>query len=192
MDLIMKLEPLNADIKPKELEIKEDINEQINDKVTLDLGNGKVFYFTPDEFVKDFDLKDIKKENFNNRCSHCEKSFVNQKTLEQHITSQHFGVRLRCPDCDKDYDNKANLNRHIKAIHEGIGYQCEECEHVSSDYSNMKRHKRLHSSELEMFDCTKCDFQCNDKGNLKSHMKRMHLRDGPRKKSRRRKTLPIQ
>ena len=178
----------DEDYKPKSkrLKIEDGLDDHNSSKVTLNLGDGKVFYFKTENDIKD------NQEN-GNQCSYCQKKFVNQKVLKMHVDSQHLGLRSKCPDCDKDYDNKANLRRHIRARHEAVGYQCEECDHVSSDYSNMKRHrKQIHSSEVLLFDCPRCAFTCNDKGNLKRHIERIHLKQSPRKNSGRRKVLPIE
>ena len=178
----------NKDFNTKRIKLEEDSNDpDTTTKVTLDLGDGKVFHFTPEN-----DIKDEKKElKLKNQCFHCHKHFVTQKVLKMHMDSQHFGMRYKCQDCEKDYDNQANLNRHINAKHKGIGYQCESCDFVSNDYSNMKRHRLQMHTDTYAFDCPRCDFKCKEKGNLGRHIERIHLRHGPKKKPGRRKTLPL-
>lgn len=50
-------------------------------------------------------------------CSHCEKRFIHQASLENHIRAKHSQQSNVCEVCGKAFDWMSSLSRHMKNVH---------------------------------------------------------------------------
>ena len=98
---------------------------------------------------------------------------------------------FKCAQCPNAYALKHSLLYHIRRIHNGAKYTfsshetvytCELCSKTckgnKSYQSHMKRHDpsykfERHRSELEIHECTLCDF-VGTKKNYRDHLKMVH------------------
>ena len=53
-----------------------------------------------------------------NKCGDCEKAFIDQQGLKNHVRIVHEGKRVNCPECDKSFVSKSFLKKQIDAVHE--------------------------------------------------------------------------
>ena len=69
-------------------------------------------------------------------CPQCNKTFSNQKMLDNHMKAKHSN--MKCKICDKSFINVGNLNRHMKTHNPTIEkrYKCDICgkEYKSQNY----------------------------------------------------------
>ncbi|XP_017261158.1 uncharacterized protein LOC108229921 isoform X5 [Kryptolebias marmoratus] len=138
-------------------------------------------------------------------CSECGKQYVNNRSLQRHLTS-HSVVRssnclvkrkpfkmkkivdshrkfhkspnlFRCDDCDKKFTTKANLDRHMR-IHTGEKpFGCDVCGRRFIEKGDLNVHMRVHTGE-KPFGCEVCGQSFGQRGNLTIHM-RIHTGHKP-------------
>ncbi|XP_037834302.1 zinc finger protein OZF-like isoform X4 [Kryptolebias marmoratus] len=138
-------------------------------------------------------------------CSECGKQYVNNRSLQRHMTC-HPGVRsssclgnkksvrvkktveshrtvqtepksFRCLDCNKIFNKKANLNRHLR-VHTGDKpVECDDCGERFSYKTTLNRHMRIHTGD-KPFPCDVCGQRFSQKSTLNSHI-RIHTGEKP-------------
>ena len=93
------------------------------------------------------ELKNHKKEHESLlpkfKCDECDKIFLKEKQLKEHISQKH--KTYPCKECEKVFDYEVNLENHIKAVHEDLKIFChyfnnnkecpyeEECIYIHKD-----------------------------------------------------------
>ena len=73
-------------------------------------------------------LKDLQKHKQGNcsdgklQCDECEKSFRQQKSLDDHMGKNH--VIFACEECEKEFKYEAVLGKHRESVHEDTKFDC--------------------------------------------------------------------
>ena len=117
------------------------------------------------------------------KCVHCDKNFISNSKLKNHVENIHDGVRHVCDKCGKSYTAKQELKRHILIIHDKVrlkrryNKQCAEC---SSKFVKSYTYCVEHNAT-----CEKCGYVSKYSHRLKSHQSSSYC--DPRKLK---KTIP--
>ena len=89
----------------------------------------------------------IQEGNKSIKCTFCETSFNQMKSMKLHISSVHEGKKpFKCSTCDYKTSTKQHLSLHISSVHEG----------------------------KKPFKCSTCDYKCSQKGSLTGHIAAVH------------------
>ena len=92
-------------------------------------------------------------------CPECDKNFVNQHSLRDHIRYKHIGIKFDCHLCDYKATKKFSLKFHIQSMHFGIMFPCNYCSYKNAKKPRLNLHilkkhgNILSSSELEALNC---------------------------------------
>ena len=122
-------------------------------------------------------------------CSQCEdRQFAELKLLTRHIQSKHDGPEHFCYMCEYEATSQGNLENHIESEHDGVKYAfgsifhtqrinkypCKQCEYKASKPDLLKSHVNSKHEGEDKFECNKCDYQCDLKQQLKLHTESKH------------------
>ncbi|KAL3274538.1 hypothetical protein HHI36_015920 [Cryptolaemus montrouzieri] len=104
----------------------------------------KVFYDRA-EFTKH--NKEFHKTEDSTVCKYCNKEFDKVKNLAEHVRLQHKGNGKvnKCSICEKEFINQSLLRNHIK-IHEK-SFKCEFCDKIFGSRYNLQIHLVVHTKE---------------------------------------------
>ena len=78
------------------------------------------------------------------KCTSCEKTFINEVVLRQHVIKYH--ETQKCSICDLELA-KAALSRH-KKTHFEIKFECETCDKVYNRSDNLQKHKLICGTDI--------------------------------------------
>ena len=110
------------------------------------------------------------------QCHQCDKTFLRNQYLRDHIKSVHQGMKsgfqVACPKCGKMM-YKRSLQKHIHDIHLEGNYECDKCNKQFTSQNNMKRHIQTEHKGLRFF-CDQCDYFTTDKRVVLTHMEKRH------------------
>lgn len=105
-------------------------------------------YVKPGELQKHVAAKHLEDENSQSgayKCSYegCDKSYVYERNLRQHIATTHEGKKFKCSqeNCNKEFSSLQNLQKHLKRDHCTDNNKQDE-EPCSSTKPSLKRKKR--------------------------------------------------
>ncbi|XP_058980305.1 zinc finger protein ZFP2-like isoform X1 [Musca domestica] len=101
-------------------------------------------------------------------CNYCQRKFLSEKTLTEHIRNKHPDEKYMCDQCDRTFVLHSKLIEHLSVHRELI---CDICQKEFAFESLLKEHMRTHSGECP-FLCPQCGktFKCG--GNLRQHIER--------------------
>ena len=105
-------------------------------------------------------------------CSHCGKTYADNKLLSSHIAYAHSAPKpkiYKCTECDKSFTIKSTLNRHLLVhLNTVKSYSCDVCGKSYMQNEYLKKHKKRHSTEMP-YSCSFCDKKFPYLYHLKSH-----------------------
>ncbi|XP_073831431.1 uncharacterized protein [Musca autumnalis] len=101
-------------------------------------------------------------------CNYCQRKFLTEKTLTEHIRNKHPEEKYTCDQCDRTFVLHSKLMEHMSLHRELI---CNICNKEFPFESLLKEHMRIHSGESPYL-CPECGktFKCS--GNLRQHLER--------------------
>ncbi|XP_065076330.1 transcription factor IIIA-like [Ochlerotatus camptorhynchus] len=116
------------------------------------------------------------------QCDHCDKGFMNLKSLRNHRTTHAIH---KCDSCTAEFTRWTDLVAHRKLQHATI-YQCDICQSKFRSKKNLKAHIQVHQKykegdEQEVFQCPYegCPKFYDYERNLIAHVRAKH--EGARK-----------
>lgn len=106
-------------------------------------------------------------------CLKCDCKYMNKTTLQQHVRTNHEGVKFACDNCDYQATQKANLKKHKQSMHEGLSYFCDQCTFTSNHKANILKHRQTRHQKIKYL-CELCDFQTSKPAKLTEHKTNVH------------------
>jgi hypothetical protein len=110
------------------------------------------------------------------QCSHCNKKFLTNNLLKEHIR-KHIN-KHKCPTCDMTCISKNDLNKHILYKHTSEKpFKCEYCgKYEAKTLNDLNKHVQLKHNETYEYECNDCDdFKTKNLSLMKKHMMKYHL-----------------
>ena len=124
-------------------------------------------------------------------CNECQKCFVIEDELEEHLSHEDFKFRFLCRKCQKGFNKKKNLDDHIKSHDKktdtsikctlcSINFKTEELlsNHTMSQhprkFDTLKEPEETGNIVEQQHNCMECDYQTNQNANLNKHMEVAH------------------
>ncbi|KAJ8922312.1 hypothetical protein NQ315_004254 [Exocentrus adspersus] len=105
------------------------------------------------------------------KCDICDKTFLQEKYLRQHVIRIHRdgGQKYMCDFCGKNLNSKGSLKNHIY-IHKGVRpVECKECGKNFVLKTTLKLHMRTHTGERP-YSCKVCGKSFTQRGPLHTHL----------------------
>lgn len=115
--------------------------------------------------------KKIKKK----KCKYCEKVFLVQANLKEHILTKHENKKnFHCDVCNQSFGTRNILRTHKFNVHNRV--RCEECGKESYNAFGLKRHKALvHGIKPQgVFQCQHCPLFFSSDHFLEKHTASKH------------------
>lgn len=136
-------------------------------KVHSDIGD-EIFAFGNTKSLKTSDV--AQKATIN--CYLCDKAFVSQANLNQHIQNHSlYPDSFECDICGSKIKKKKDLLDHMKHTHSGIKYPCNICAKQFSRSSYLIVHMRMHNEDRP-HQCAVCGKTFIMAGALTFHMRK--------------------
>lgn len=110
-------------------------------------------------------------------CEFCERQFNYETQLSLHIIEVHGERNVECPICNRTFYNQKTLQDHIDGIHKkSKNYKCDFCHKLSTTASEHNRHVKYKHNNVPKVQviCNKCDKPFSSKPALNNHVKRLH------------------
>ena len=168
MKLVFKtMKEKDETISDKKLKIDIGTPEKDPNKVTLDLGNGKIFTFSPKREEGKVNNNNITVGDF--PCNECGSKFETKRKLYNHKRS-HDTTENLCNSCGKGFAGKRTLESH-KRTH--LKFKCEKCKKVVT-WSYKDRHSRICNPE-KTYPCKICHGHFDSPFSLKQHKWKVHV-----------------
>ena len=154
--------------------------------------------------VQDFsnesnNILDSKKSEKSHQCLTCDKKFVTQNQLKEHISmvhgqlksypcsicgkyfslpkllKQHISKSHQCLTCDEKFVTQNQLKKHISLVHDQLKpHSCSICGKCFVLELKLKEHVLTVHEKLKLFQCSICGYKTGLKGNIVTHTNRMH------------------
>ncbi|KAL9704794.1 hypothetical protein quinque_008312 [Culex quinquefasciatus] len=111
------------------------------------------------------------------KCNECDKTFHEDKLLQEHIRTKHRGERpYQCKLCPKTYTRSSSLFVHVQINHENIKkalYRCDKCTKSFLNRHHYERHVNSHEG-LKLNQCPHCGTKYEYKAYLVQHIAEKH------------------
>lgn len=102
-------------------------------------------------------------------CPHCDKSFLLEVTLQNHMQYHATERQFDCEFCSKSFITKVHLKRHVNQCHSSEKpYKCYMCPSAFKRPDSLRKHVVLHAKE-KPFQCGACDLSFAQEGQLEKH-----------------------
>ena len=127
------------------------------------------------------DQPKIKVQNKTHVCDQCNKSFLNQRNLKQHISDVHLKLKShKCDQCSRSFSQISTLKSHVECVHEKLKkFKCDQCPRYFGNSSNLKKHIDCVHEKLKKYKCDQCSMAYGQSNNLKLHIERVHVQAKP-------------
>ncbi|XP_063361935.1 zinc finger protein 883-like isoform X1 [Cydia amplana] len=103
-------------------------------------------------------------------CVSCERRFVSQSALDEHMVAHTKDPKFECDICQKKFRLKHLVLKHIRKVHENErNYQCDVCAKTFFDKGLLQRHAKTHS-KMRLYKCNECGLALKTKDTLRSHL----------------------
>ncbi|XP_015431762.1 PREDICTED: zinc finger protein 664-like [Dufourea novaeangliae] len=118
--------------------------------------------------------------DFRYPCNQCDKSFMSNYNLKDHMTRHTGENNFICDICGNAYPQKSHLAAHKRCVHRKPNislktFKCTQCpKRFTSEY-NRDRHVRIH---MQKFLCAECGKEFNTNYSLQMHI-RTHTGERP-------------
>ncbi|XP_044750806.1 myoneurin-like [Coccinella septempunctata] len=108
------------------------------------------------------------------RCTICERTFANRKSLKIHIQSVHEKFKpYVCDVCGHKTSRKAMLELHLR-LHTGDKpHHCPHCSYRTGDSNCLRKHVMKHYG-YKKYSCPYCEYQAIQSSAYKSHLINKH------------------
>ncbi|KAH0484373.1 MAG: hypothetical protein KVP17_004751 [Porospora cf. gigantea B] len=106
-------------------------------------------------------------------CPSCTRSFIFEKTLEDHINQTHHQRQVvftsaKCKHCGETFRQRSELRAHIRAVHVP---PCSVCGKELASLESLKRHVRTKHLNVRLYHCRGCCQGFNNPAARKEHEK---------------------
>ena len=101
-------------------------------------------------------------------CTICNHLSRNKTDLKSHIDGVHGSPKYLCTICGSKFSQKTGLRTHTQAVHDKIKYNCNECTHISTTLSSLGWHMKQKHVNIE-YSCKNCAFKSKTTYGLKRH-----------------------
>ncbi|OED35041.1 hypothetical protein AB834_05270 [PVC group bacterium (ex Bugula neritina AB1)] len=121
-------------------------------------------------FLNQADLKRHLKTliNASYKCQSCAQTFCDEKSFNLHRDTHRESVALVCVHCQKGFLNESNLKDHMKSLHNN-SYKCTHCQQMFLSREAFNVHGKLHNN-VEKFTCSDCKVVFFKKKDFLDHM----------------------
>ena len=118
------------------------------------------------------DHKTVVHEGIKNHCNQCGSNFSTKGNLVAHKAVHVEGRRYVCNQCGRGFLRKPTLDGHMRSKHNTEGrLQCQKCEKSFASRRAILLHAQSKHDKIK-FKCDKCSHQSSQLGNLKTHIKK--------------------
>ncbi|XP_061730077.1 zinc finger protein 845-like [Cydia pomonella] len=102
------------------------------------------------------------------KCSHCDRTFKSDFTLQNHLRFVNKEKPYSCPVCTKGFPSEVTLKNHLFWHSDERPFSCELCAAKYKAKSQLKIHMRQHTGIMP-FKCQHCDKSFASSNQLKVH-----------------------
>ena len=112
--------------------------------------------------------------NFRLRCSLCDYTCRQRRSLNDHISAVHENnPKLMCNVCENLFLSERSLKNHILYLHSGKLFSCKECPRNLSCFRRLRMHmKSFHGNQI--IKCSMCDFRSKSERQAEEHNQTKH------------------
>ena len=98
---------------------------------------------------KRYEKSITKQKKLNFKCKNCGEKLENLKELQKHKETSKCSVKLQCEECDKCFVSQVKLDEHVTRSH--TNYECEECGKVFKVESILEKHNEAAHEDIKLY-----------------------------------------